>query len=129
MRVRLPNKPKPNTDRDEAARTRYSKYGGMRMILYCCAKAGEQRKDCWFMAETTTVKRVLSNEKLIRAGYFDLSEAYEHIQSACIGHAVYRTERTVRREDGGQSPPSYSVLVKACGKSTTFYAFFSKCIT
>ena len=81
------------------------------------------------MAETTTVKRVLSNEKLIRAGYFDLSEAYEHIQSACIGHAVYRTERTVRREDGGQSPPSYSVLVKACGKSTTFYAFFSKCIT
>lgn len=32
MRVRLLNKSKPNTatDRDEAARTRYSRYGGMR---------------------------------------------------------------------------------------------------
>ena len=58
--------------------------------------AANSRKAYWFMAETTTVKRAISNERLIRAGYFDLSEAYERIQSACIGRAVYRTVRTVR---------------------------------
>ena len=56
----------------------------------------QQPKSYWFMAETTTVKRAISNERLTRSGYFDLSEAYERIQSACIGRAVYRTVRTVR---------------------------------
>ena len=58
--------------------------------------AANSRKAYWFIAETTPVKRAISNERLIRAGYYDLSEAYEHIQSACIGRAVGRTVRTVR---------------------------------
>ena len=54
------------------------------------------RRSYWFTAGTTAVMRAISNERLIRAGYFDLSDAYERIQSACIGRAVYRTVRTVR---------------------------------
>ena len=41
-------------------------------------------------------KRAISNKRLARARFFDLSLAYESIQSACIGHAIYRTVRTVR---------------------------------
>ena len=50
----------------------------------------------WFTAGTGAVKRAITNERLTRAGYFELSPAYESIQSACIGRAVYRTVRTVR---------------------------------
>ena len=54
------------------------------------------RKKYWFVAGTTSVKRAISNERLVRAGYFDLSEAYESIKTACVERAVYRTVRTVR---------------------------------
>ena len=60
----------------------------------CFARmAANSRKAYWFMAGTMTVERAITNERLIRAGYYDLSEAYERIQSACIGRAVYRTVR------------------------------------
>jgi hypothetical protein len=42
------------------------------------------------------VERAISNERLVSAGFFDLSLAYESIQSDCVGRAVYRTVRTVR---------------------------------
>ena len=58
--------------------------------------SANSRKSYWFMTETSTVKRAISNERLMRAGYFDLSEAYGRIQAACIGCAVCRTVRTVR---------------------------------
>ena len=54
------------------------------------------RRGYWFVAGTTSVSRAISNERLVRAGYFDLSEAYESIKTACVERAVYRTVRTVR---------------------------------
>ena len=57
--------------------------------------AAMSRRGCWFTVETGAVKRAISNERLARAGFFDLSLAYESIQSACVGRAVYRTVRTV----------------------------------
>ena len=54
------------------------------------------RRGYWFVAGTTSVGRAISNERLASAGFFDLSLAYESIQSDCIGRAVYRTVRTVR---------------------------------
>ena len=58
--------------------------------------AAMSRRGCWFTVEIGAVKRAISNERLARAGFFDLSLAYESIQSACVGRAVYRTVRTVR---------------------------------
>ena len=58
--------------------------------------AAMSRRGYWFTVETGAVKRAISNERLARAGFFDLSLAYESIQSACVGRAVYRTVRTVR---------------------------------
>ena len=54
------------------------------------------RRGYWFVAGTTSVGRAISNERLASAGFFDLSLAYESIQSDCVGRAVYRTVRTVR---------------------------------
>ena len=58
--------------------------------------AAMSRRGYWFTVETGAVKRAISNERLARAGFFDLSLAYESIQSVCVGRAVYRTVRTVR---------------------------------
>jgi len=54
------------------------------------------RRGYWFVAGTTSVSRAISNERLVQAGYFDLSEAYESIKTACVERAVYRTVCTVR---------------------------------
>jgi hypothetical protein len=58
--------------------------------------AAYSRRGYWFTVETGAVKRAITNERLASAGFFDLSLAYESIQSDCIGRAVYRTVRTVR---------------------------------
>lgn len=63
---------------------------------YFARMAANSRRGYWFTVNTRAVKRGITNENLIRAGYFELSTAYEAIQSACIGRAVYRTVRTVR---------------------------------
>lgn len=63
---------------------------------YFARMAANSRRGYWFTVNTRAVKRGITNESLIRAGYFELSTAYEAIQSACIGRAVYRTVRTVR---------------------------------
>ena len=54
------------------------------------------RRGYWFVAGTTSVGRVISNERLVQAGYFDLSETYESNKIACVERAVYRTVRMVR---------------------------------
>ena len=58
--------------------------------------AAYSRRGYWFTVETGAVKRAMTKERLARAGFFELSAAYESIGSACIGRAVYRTVRTVR---------------------------------
>ena len=58
--------------------------------------AANSRRGYWFTANTGAVTRGITNERLIRAGFFELSPAYESIQTACIGRAVYRTVRMVR---------------------------------
>ena len=58
--------------------------------------AAYSRRGYWFTVDTGAVKRGITNERLTRAGFFELSPAYESIQSACTGRAVYRTVRTVR---------------------------------
>ena len=58
--------------------------------------AANSRRGYWFTVNTGAVTRGITNERLIRAGFFELSPAYESIQTACIGRAVYRTVRTVR---------------------------------
>ena len=58
--------------------------------------AAMSRRGYWFTVKTGAVERAISNERLVRAGFFDLSLAYESIQSACVGRAVYRTVCTVR---------------------------------
>lgn len=57
--------------------------------------AAMSRRGYWFTVETGAVEWAISNERLARAGLFDLSLAYESIQAACVGRAVYRTVRTV----------------------------------
>ena len=59
-------------------------------------RAYKCRRGNWFTVETEAAKRAISNERLARAGFFDLSLAYESIHSACVGRAVYRTVCTVR---------------------------------
>ena len=63
---------------------------------YYAHMAANSRRGYWFTANTGTVTRRITNERLTRAGFFELSPAYESIQSACIGRAVYRTVRMVR---------------------------------
>ena len=58
--------------------------------------AANSRRGYWFTVDFGAVKRAITNERLASAGFFDLSLAYESIQSDCIGRAVYRTVRTVR---------------------------------
>ena len=54
------------------------------------------RRGCWFVAGTTSVGRAISNERLVKAGYCELTSAYESIKVACVERAVYRTVCTVR---------------------------------
>lgn len=63
---------------------------------YYAHMAANSRRGYWFTVNTGAVTRGITNERLIRAGFFELSPAYESIQTACIGRAVYRTVRTVR---------------------------------
>lgn len=63
---------------------------------YYAHMAANSRRGYWFTVNTGVVTRGITNERLTRAGFFELSPAYESIQSACIGRAVYRTVRTVR---------------------------------
>ena len=63
---------------------------------YYAYQAANSGRGFWFTVNTGAVKRGITNERLTSAGYFELSPAYESIQSACIGRAVYRTVRTVR---------------------------------
>lgn len=63
---------------------------------YYAYMAANSRRGYWFTVNTGAVTRGITKERLTRAGFFELSPAYESIQSACIGRAVYRTVRTVR---------------------------------
>ena len=54
------------------------------------------RQGYWFTVDTGAVKRAITNERLASAGFFDLSLAYESIQSDYIGRAEYRSVRTAR---------------------------------
>lgn len=63
---------------------------------YYAHMTANSRRGYWFTVNTGVVTRGITNERLTRAGFFELSPAYESIQSACIGRAVYRTVRTVR---------------------------------
>ena len=63
---------------------------------YYAHMAANSRRGYWFTANTGAVTRGITNERLTRAGFFELSPAYESIQTTCIGRAVYRTVRTVR---------------------------------
>ena len=63
---------------------------------YYAHMAANSHRGYWFTANTGAVTRGITDERLTRAGFFELSPAYESIQSACIGRAVYRTVRTVR---------------------------------
>ena len=63
---------------------------------YFARMAAGSRRGYWFTVNTGAVKRAITNERLVRAGYLELAHAYESIQSDCVGRAVYRTVRTVR---------------------------------
>lgn len=63
---------------------------------YYAHMAANSRRGYWFTVNTGAVTRGITNERLTRAGFFERSPAYESIQTACIGRAVYRTVRTVR---------------------------------
>lgn len=63
---------------------------------YYAYMAANSHRGYWFTVNTGAVTRGITNERLTRAGFFELSPAYESIQTACIGRAVYRTVRTVR---------------------------------
>ena len=63
---------------------------------YYAHMAANSHRGYWFTVNTGAVTRGITNERLTRAGFFERSPAYESIQTACIGRAVYRTVRTVR---------------------------------
>lgn len=63
---------------------------------YYAHMAANSRRGYWFTVNTGAVTRGITKERLTRVGFFELSPAYESIQTACIGRAVYRTVRTVR---------------------------------
>ena len=66
------------------------------VLEYYAHMAANSHRGYWFTVNTGAVTRGITNERLTRAGFFELSPAYESIQTACIGRAVYRTVRTVR---------------------------------
>ena len=43
--------------------------------------AAMSRKGYWFMSGVSTVERAISNERLVRAGYYSILEAYESVHS------------------------------------------------
>ena len=63
---------------------------------YYAHMAANSRRGYWFTVNTGAVKRGITNERLTRAGLFELSPAYESVRSARIGRTVYRTVRTVQ---------------------------------
>ena len=77
-------------------KTRLRNLKRLKVPVKLAIMAAFSRRGSWFTVETGAVKRAITKERLTRAGYFELSPAYESIQSACIGRAVYRTVRTVR---------------------------------
>ena len=87
--------------------------------------AAMSRRGYWFTVETGAVKRAISNERLARAGFFDLSLAYESIQSACVGRAVYRTvpNGTYGAVRGrGLITPSYSIVAYFAARYASSWA-------
>ena len=50
---------------------------------YFARMAGNSRKGYWRSSNTTTVKRALSKERLIRSGFYDLSLAYQSVHETC----------------------------------------------
>ena len=57
---------------------------------------GQQTKGLLVYGRNRSGKRAVTNERLTRAGLFELSPAYESVRSARIGRTVYRTVRTVQ---------------------------------
>ena len=52
---------------------------GLGIPEYYAHMAANSRKGYWRTVNTTTVKRALSKERLIRAGYYDLAMAYQSV--------------------------------------------------
>jgi RNA-directed DNA polymerase len=46
---------------------------------YFAHMAANSRKGYWFTSATSTVNRALSKERLIRAGFYDLTSAYQSV--------------------------------------------------
>lgn len=65
----------------------------LKALEYFARMAAYSRRGHWFTVETGANKGAIANERLIRAGFFTLSLAYESIRFACIGRAVHRTVR------------------------------------
>ena len=80
----------------EEPKTRMKNLMNLGVSEYFAHMAANGRRRYWFTANTGAVKRGMTNERLTRAGFFELSPACESIQSACMERAVYRTVRTVR---------------------------------
>ena len=56
---------------------------GLGIPEYYAHMAANSRKGYWRTVNTTTVKRALSKERLIRAGYYDLAIAYQSVHVNC----------------------------------------------
>ena len=49
------------------------------------------RKAYWAASDFPAVKRAITNERLERVGYFNISNAYESIHEACILRTIVHT--------------------------------------
>ena len=49
------------------------------------------RQSCWAASDFPAVKRAITKERLERAGYFNISKAYESIHEACILRTIVHT--------------------------------------
>jgi len=77
-------------------RTRYNNLVKLGIPEYYAGMTAMSRRGYWFVAKTGALVRAISNERLVKAGYYELSSAYESIRNACVERAVYRTVCTVR---------------------------------
>ena len=46
-------------------------------------QAGNSRRGYWFTTQTVAVNMAMTNERLIRSGFYDLAKAYQSVHENC----------------------------------------------
>ena len=72
-------------------KTRFCNLRKLDVPEYHAKLTAGSRKAYWAASDFPAVKRAITNERLERAGYFNISKAYESIHEACILRTIVHT--------------------------------------